>query len=131
MSALNVLVVDDHHANQKILTALLLRAGCTVDSAATGKEALDCVKSSAYDLILMDIQMPEMDGITATAHIRAMEGAVAETPIIAVTANTMQGDGESYLQSGMNGYVPKPVDMGRLFETISSVVGRETRPLQS
>jgi CheY-like chemotaxis protein len=102
---------------------LLTKAGHRVDIAANGLEALDAVGSRPYDLILMDVQMPEIDGIEATKRIRAMAGPVCNLPIIAMTANAMKGDRERLLDAGMNDYVSKPIDKGQLFLAIASCMG--------
>jgi len=117
---LRILVVEDNQVNQLLATVLLGKAGHRIDIAANGLEALDAVGSRPYDLILMDVQMPEMDGIEATKRIRAMAGAPSTIPIIAMTANAMKGDRERLLAVGMNDYVSKPIDKGQLFLAIAS-----------
>jgi CheY-like chemotaxis protein len=120
---LRILVVEDNQVNQLLATVLLTKAGHRIDIAANGLEALDAVSSRPYDLILMDVQMPEMDGIEATRRIRAMAGAARNIPIIAMTANAMKGDRERLLTVGMNDYVSKPIDKGQLFLAIASCMG--------
>ncbi len=120
---LRILVVEDNQVNQLLATVLLGKAGHRIDIAANGLEALDAVNSRPYDLILMDVQMPEMDGIEATKRIRAMAGAASAIPIIAMTANAMKGDRERLLAAGMNEYVSKPIDKGQLFLAIASCMG--------
>ncbi len=120
---LRILVVEDNQVNQLLATVLLGKAGHRIDIAANGLEALDAVNSRPYDLILMDVQMPEMDGIEATKRIRAMAGAARDIPIIAMTANAMKGDRERLLAVGMNDYVSKPIDKGQLFLAIASCMG--------
>ena len=120
---LRVLVVEDNQVNQLLATVLLTKAGHRIDIAANGLEALDAVGSRPYDLILMDVQMPEMDGIEATKRIRAMAGAARSIPIIAMTANAMKGDRERLLDAGMNDYVSKPIDKGQLFLAIATAMG--------
>lgn len=115
-----VLVVDDIEMNQQLAKHIMQSWGFTVDVAANGKEAVEKVEQNCYDLVLMDIQMPEMDGMEATESIRRLKDAVkAATPIVALTANLLQGDGDRYLQKGMNDYLPKPLDEQRLFQLIS------------
>jgi two-component system, sensor histidine kinase and response regulator len=120
---LRILVVEDNQVNQLLATVLLSKAGHRIDIAANGLEALGAVSSRRYDLILMDVQMPEMDGIEATKRIRAMAGAARDIPIIAMTANAMKGDRERLLAVGMNDYVSKPIDKGQLFLAIASCMG--------
>ncbi|CAN0487640.1 unnamed protein product [Discosporangium mesarthrocarpum] len=88
---------------------MLCRSGHTVKEVNNGVEALSAAEKEHFDVILMDINMPEMDGITAARAIRALDGDVATTPIIAVTANALRGDREKYLDAGMDDYVSKPV----------------------
>ena len=120
---LRILVVEDNQVNQLLATVLLSKAGHRIDIAANGLEALGAVSSRPYDLILMDVQMPEMDGIEATKRIRAMAGAARDIPIVAMTANAMKGDRERLLAVGMNDYVSKPIDKGQLFLAIASCMG--------
>ena len=120
---LRILVVEDNQVNQLLATVLLSKAGHRIDIAANGLEALEAVSSGPYDVILMDVQMPEMDGIEATKRIRGMAGKVRDIPIIAMTANAMKGDRERLLAAGMNDYVSKPIDKGQLFLAIASCMG--------
>jgi len=95
--------------------------------AETGKAAVAVVEKQTFDLVLMDVQMPEMDGLEATAAIREREKTTGKhLPIIAMTANAMIGDKEHCLQTGMDGYVAKPLSAKDLFEAIESIVTRET-----
>ena len=125
---LRVLVVEDNQVNQLLATVLLGKAGHRVDVAGNGVEALDAVSTRPYDLVLMDVQMPEMDGIEATRRIRAMAGPVGRIPIIAMTANAMKGDRERLLASGMNDYVSKPIDKEQLFLAIAACMGMAAAP---
>ncbi len=125
---LRVLVVEDNQVNQLLATVLLGKAGHRADVAGNGFEALDAVGSRPYDLILMDVQMPEMDGIEATKRIRALAGPVRRIPIIAMTANAMKGDRERLLAAGMNDYVSKPIDKAQLFLAIAASVGAAAPP---
>ncbi len=93
---------------------------------ANGSEAVSAVIRVPYDLVLMDIQMPEMDGMTATRKIRDLSSEVGRIPIIALTANAMKGDREKYIEAGMTDYVSKPVNPQRLFEAIARCTGQES-----
>jgi PAS domain S-box-containing protein len=113
-----VLLVEDNIVNQKVGVALLGKLGCRVDVAANGREALGMAAQLPYELILMDCQMPEMDGYQATGEIRRREGAARHTPIVAMTAGAMAGDRERCLQAGMDGYLSKPVRAEQLREML-------------
>ncbi|MCP3943072.1 MAG: response regulator [Desulfobacteraceae bacterium] len=114
-----ILVVEDNMINLKVAMHLLKKFGYKADTAGNGKEAIHAVELRPYDLILMDVQMPEMDGYEATKTIRAMEDERKDIPIIAMTANAMKGDREKCLNAGMNDYITKPVKPQNLIETIS------------
>jgi CheY-like chemotaxis protein len=107
---LNVLVAEDNEINQRVITAVLAGLGhyCTI--VGNGLEALNAVKARRFDIVLMDIQMPKMDGMSATNAIRALGESWAKLPIVALTANAMAGDRERYLEAGFDEYVAKPVD---------------------
>ena len=107
--ALRLLVADDNAINQNVATGLLARLGHRADVANDGGQAVILVERGNYDLVLMDIQMPEVDGIQATKAIRALKGPKSATPIIAMTANAMAGDRETYLAAGMDDYIAKPI----------------------
>ncbi|MCH9682546.1 MAG: response regulator [Deltaproteobacteria bacterium] len=104
-----VLVVEDNVVNQKVAQRMLMDLGCRVDLAANGREALELIEVVQYDLVLMDVQMPEMDGLAATAELRRREGGPRQLPIVAMTAHAMPADRERCLASGMNAYVSKPI----------------------
>lgn len=113
-AALRILVAEDNEVNQKVVKAILARTGHRVDIVGNGIEAVSAVIRGAYDLVLMDVQMPEMDGVTATRRIRELDGPVSEIPIIALTANAMKGDEDNYRAAGMNDYVSKPIESDKL-----------------
>ena len=112
-----VLLVEDNAINQEIALEWLRSAGLVVDVADTGKKAVEMAKPGAYDLVLMDIQLPEMDGYQATRTIRARP-EFAELPIIAMTAHALKGDREKCLEAGMNDYISKPIDPEKMFGAI-------------
>jgi CheY-like chemotaxis protein len=122
---LRILVAEDHPVNQKLALTVLDKLGYQPDMAANGKEALDRVSHQNYDVILMDVQMPEMDGLEATRMIRR---CIQNQPIIlAMTANAMQGDRDSCLQAGMDDYISKPLELDELIAQLKkwSAVVRE------
>ena len=118
-----VLVVDDNPINLAVAAQLVEKAGFSAHKAASGLEALAAIEARAFDLVLMDCHMPEMDGFTATERIRAMPGAVSRVPIVALTASTLPEDLEACRRSGMNEVLTKPVSLAAL----SSVLERLTR----
>jgi diguanylate cyclase (GGDEF)-like protein len=109
-----ILVAEDNRANQQVAVGMLERLGCEVDVVSTGRDALEAAARTPYDLILMDCQMPEMDGYQATAQIRGLEKGRARIPIIAMTANVQDGDSEKCLGSGMDDYMAKPLKLDTL-----------------
>ncbi|HXE73427.1 MAG TPA: response regulator, partial [Candidatus Nitrosotenuis sp.] len=125
--SLRLLLVEDNPVNQALAVALLERRGHTVTVAETGRAALAAWQPGAFDLILMDVQMPDMDGLQATAAIRAREKGLGQrVPIVAMTARAMQGDRERCLEAGMDGYISKPIQSQELFEVIESLAGGES-----
>ena len=118
-----LLLVEDNEINQQVAKEILEGAGLNVTLAVNGQEAVDAVKENKYDAVLMDVQMPVMDGYTATKTIRKWEGGMrkkgkAQIPIIAMTAHAMAGDEDKSLQAGMNGHVTKPIEPDQLFSTL-------------
>jgi CheY-like chemotaxis protein len=125
-----LLVAEDNRVNQMIITAMLERAGHRVDVVANGLEAVTAVLRTPYDAVLMDINMPEMDGRAATRKIRDLQGGEGGVPIIALTANAMAGDREAYLAVGMNDYVSKPIEQAELFLALRRCLGTDVaRPV--
>jgi len=122
-SGARVLVVEDNRVNQVLAVRMLQKLGCTAEVAATGREAVARVMDASYDLILMDCQMPDMDGYEATATIRQLPGAAGRTPIVALTAHAMKGDRERCLAAGMDDYISKPVER----KDVASAVERWAR----
>jgi PAS domain S-box-containing protein len=120
---LHVLVAEDNKLNQQIITWMLAPLACQFDVVQNGREAVAAATRSQYDLVLMDVQMPVMDGVAATKQIRALEGPNQNIPIIALTANAMRGDREKYLKDGLSDYVSKPIDQRELLKTIARCVG--------
>ncbi|MEZ5402216.1 MAG: response regulator [Bryobacteraceae bacterium] len=118
-----ILIAEDNPVNQRVARRLVEKLGYQVETVNNGTEALAALDSSAYDLILMDCQMPVLDGFETTRRIRARESAPqpapdARLPIIAMTANAMKGDRERCLDAGMDDYIPKPIDLARLAEAL-------------
>lgn len=119
----HILVVEDNPVNQAVIGHLLSRFGCRFEVAGDGETAIEAVARDRFDMILMDIQMPGMSGIEATRAIRAMDGAVARTPIVGLSANAMEGDGDAFIRAGMDDYITKPIDIPRLRATIDRYAG--------
>jgi two-component system, sensor histidine kinase and response regulator len=124
INPLRILLVEDNQVNQLVATAMLATQGYVIDVAENGVEGVKAVVNGEYDIVLMDIQMPEMNGVEATHEIRALEGDKSAVPIIAVTAHAMHGDRETYLAAGMNDYVSKPIDPKLLLDAIDRWAGR-------
>jgi CheY-like chemotaxis protein len=119
---LRILLAEDNPVNQRVARALLQRWGYTVSCANNGIEAVRLLDEQTFDLVLMDVQMPEMNGFEATAAIRAREAGTGQhLPVIAMTAHAMKGDRENCLQAGMDAYVSKPIKPDLLAETIESM----------
>jgi PAS domain S-box-containing protein len=121
---LRILVAEDNVVNQRVAVSLLERRGHSVALAINGRQAVEAVARERFDIVLMDVQMPEMGGFQATAAIRAAESADGKRlPIIAMTAHSMAGDRERCLEAGMDSYVSKPIDFSLLFEAIEGLTG--------
>jgi CheY-like chemotaxis protein len=117
LKGFRILVVEDNPTNREITVAILESAGIIPDTAVNGREAVEKVMRNNYDAILMDVQMPEMNGFQATQKIRT-DLSLIDLPIIAMTAHAMRGDEEKCMAAGMDGYVAKPVDQSRLFQLL-------------
>ncbi len=124
--SIKILVAEDNQINQKVIQSLLTPLNCHLHVVNNGLEAYMAVQRQAFDVVLMDVQMPQMDGPTATRRIRELDTLVAKIPIIALTANAMKGDREFYLASGMDDYVSKPIDQRALIGAISRWVSAST-----
>jgi CheY-like chemotaxis protein len=123
-AALHVLLAEDNAVNQRVAVAMLNKRGHTVHVVDNGRLAVDALAAARFDVVLMDVQMPEMNGFEATAAIRAAEHDGERLPIIAMTAHAMAGDRERCLDAGMDGYVTKPVNR----ETLIAELERLARP---
>ena len=113
-----VLVAEDNPVNQRVAVRMLERLGLGADVASDGHEAVQSYVRQPYAVILMDCQMPELDGFEATAQIRAREGTGRRTPIVAMTASAMRGDRERCLEAGMDDYISKPITIESLYAVL-------------
>jgi signal transduction histidine kinase/CheY-like chemotaxis protein len=116
---LRILVAEDNPVNQKVLRTLLAGQGHDLHFVSDGLQAVEAAREGGFDMILMDVSMPVMDGPTAAKEIRSLSGPVARVPIIALTANAMAGDREAYIAAGMTDYVSKPINLDALLAAIS------------
>jgi len=114
-----VLIAEDNEVNQRLAVALVGKLGFEAELARTGQEAVAALARRSYDLVLMDCQMPGMDGFQAASAIRQTQNGSVRTPIIAMTANAMEGDRERCLEAGMDDYISKPIDVGNLAEVLN------------
>ena len=121
---LRILVAEDNVVNQKLALRLLQQMGYRADLASNGIEAVESIARQAYDVVLMDVQMPELDGLDATRRIRALGSAHRGLRIVAMTANAMQGDREMCLEAGMDDYLTKPIRVEQLVETLLAAPAR-------
>jgi CheY-like chemotaxis protein len=119
---LRVLVAEDNRVNQEVARRLLEKRGCRVVIAGDGLEAVEAFRNDIFDVILMDVQMPVLEGFESTKRIRVYEAGKSHIPIIALTANVMSGDRERCLAAGMDGFLSKPIRAEDLFEEIRRVV---------
>ena len=127
-AALRVLVAEDNAVNQRLITRLLEKRGHQAKVAGNGREAVDALTKDVFDLVLMDVQMPEMDGLAATATIRERELVSGwHQPVIALTAHAMKGDQERCLAAGMDGYLTKPIRPEELDAILEKYSPRKTK----
>jgi CheY-like chemotaxis protein len=119
-----ILVADDYSINLEVIKEILEIMGCKVDTAENGREALDLYKLNSYDIIFMDVQMPELDGYDATRKIREVENGNQNTIIIAITANALTGDKEKCVAAGMNDYMSKPIRGKNLEEMLGKYLNK-------
>ena len=119
---IHVLIADDNATNRLVAANLCQIFGCTAESVSNGAEAIEAASSGRFDLVLMDIKMPVMDGVEATRAIRSRRGPVSQIPIIALTANADATDALFYRRSGMNGVVEKPINPGQLAAAMTAVL---------
>jgi CheY-like chemotaxis protein len=124
---LRILLAEDNAVNQKLALRLLSNMGYTADVAGDGARAVEAVAGGAYNVVLMDVQMPELDGLEATRRIRS---SWPDRPlhIVAMTANAMAGDRDACLAAGMNDYISKPIDPGALAEALARAPSPESKP---
>jgi PAS domain S-box-containing protein len=125
LDGVRVLIVEDNATNRLIATRMLEQLGASVTTADDGAQGLAAAAAQAFDLIFMDIQMPVMDGLAASAGIRALDGPAAKVPIVAMTANAMAHQIEGYLEAGMNGWVAKPLSPAALIRTMLQVLAQD------
>jgi PAS domain S-box-containing protein len=126
----HVLLVEDNEINQQVAREILEGAGLNVSLANNGQEAIDAIMKNEYDAVLMDVQMPVMDGYAATREIRNLKSETRNVPIIAMTAHAMAGDADKSLDAGMNGHVTKPIDPDRLFATLQKWIEPSEKRVQ-
>jgi CheY-like chemotaxis protein len=125
---LQILLAEDNPINQKLAIRLLQRWGHTVIAVGNGREAVERLGRQYFDLVLMDVSMPEMDGLEATALVRSIEGSQSHVPIIAMTAHALIGDREMCMRAGMDAYVSKPIQPDELLAALRALTVEE-RPL--
>ncbi len=128
---MNILLVEDGRANQILAIALLKKWGHSIVLAENGQQAIDLWAAGSFDLILMDVQMPVMDGLTATHRIREQEHSPDRIPIIAMTARAVKGDRESCLEAGMDAFVSKPMKHQALHDALVPFFAQQSAPPQS
>ena len=123
LQPLRILLVEDNVINQKVASLMLKKKGHVVVTVNNGREAIETLADQDFDAVLMDVQMPEMDGLQTTAVIRASEeGTDRHLPILAVTAHAMRGDREHCSARGMDGYLAKPIQSAQLLQALEDVL---------
>ncbi len=123
LQPLRILLVEDNVINQKVASLMLKKKGHEVITVNNGREAIETLAEQEFDAVLMDVQMPEMDGLQTTAAIRAAEeGTDRHLPILAVTAHALRGDREHCLDAGMDGYLSKPIQSAQLMKALEEVL---------
>ena len=131
-ASLRVLLVEDNAVNQRLASRLLEKRGHSVEVAGNGLEALEALEKESFDLVLMDVQMPVMDGFEATAAIRKKEGGSGiRVPIVALTAHAMKGDREKCLAGGMDRYLTKPIRPQELDELLENYLVRRVETTEA
>ncbi|HXG35244.1 MAG TPA: response regulator [Bryobacteraceae bacterium] len=130
---MRVLVAEDNVANQQVMLGLLSKLGLRADAVANGAEAVKALQSIPYDVVLMDVEMPEMDGLEATRRIRSGQSGAQrqQVPIVAMTAHALHGDRERCLQAGMNDYLAKPVELSALIRTLDHWLPKDPAPAEN
>jgi CheY-like chemotaxis protein len=131
LGALRILVVEDNPTNRLVATKILEGLGAEVATAEDGALGVEAAAQGGYDLVLMDIQMPRMDGVEATRRIRTLKSPEAATPIIGLTANAMAHQRANYLEAGMDGVASKPISPADLISEIARVLNSERPTLQA
>jgi CheY-like chemotaxis protein len=126
-----ILVAEDVEINQEIIRAFLEAAGHSVDVVSDGAQAIRAVQENTYELVLMDIQMPDVDGIQATRHIRTMAEPEGGVPIVALTANVYAEQIENFLAAGMSDHVGKPIDRRKLLNTVDRWLAGDPGPVDA
>ena len=128
LGALRILLAEDNAINRKVALRMLQKLGLSADAVENGRQAVEALEQTAYDVVLMDVQMPEMDGMEATRRIRALN-AVSQPHVVAMTANAVEGDRQACLEAGMNDYVSKPVRLELLEQALQRVPRPVAAPL--
>jgi len=127
-AGLRLLVAEDNQVNQLVIDAMLVRFGHQATIVGSGHAAVAAIKRERFDAVLMDISMPGLDGVAATRQIRALPGPVSRIPIVALTANAMEGDREAFLAAGMSDYISKPITIAALQALLERLAPEEPEP---